>query len=99
MVVWIFGFVKSSLIIYSDERTAGGLLTLEKAQVNWHLSIENICPTPTRYMFVDEKKISFDQILTGLHEKMYREIINNNWYRIEETRPSIELVHKMRSKI
>src|SRR4029078_2614505 len=41
MLIWIFGDVKESKVIQQNQKTAAGNLELEKATVNWMLSIDS----------------------------------------------------------
>ena len=85
---------------------AAGRLELEKANVNWFLSINaDTLPQEAklagkrtfRSLTIDGKEFEFSEGFTELHTRSYEEILKGNGFPISETRKSIELVHKIRS--
>ncbi len=108
MLLWIFGEVKNSSVNTHDADTASGTLELEKASVNWFLSIDpNTLPEEAakagkrtyRSMTVDGEEFEFSDGFTELHTKSYEEILKGNGFRLEETLPSIQLVHSIRHAV
>ncbi len=108
MLLWIFGEVKNSSVNTHDSDTASGILELEKASVNWFLSIDpNTLPEEAakagkrtyRSMIVDGEEFEFSDGFTELHTKSYEEILKGNGFRLEETLPSIQLVHSIRHAV
>lgn len=107
MLIWIFGNVKSNEVIQHSGETASGKLELEKANVNWFLSIDvNTLPDDVkqagkrtfRSLTIDKEEFEFSEGFTELHTRSYEEILKGNGFPIEESRKSIELVHAIRNK-
>jgi len=101
MLIWVFGEVKSNELYYQNAYDAKGKLRLERATVNWHLSInKNDLPhnewKAYRSITVNGKEIDFSDGFTELHTKSYEEILNGKGFSIADTRPSIELVSDLR---
>jgi UDP-N-acetyl-2-amino-2-deoxyglucuronate dehydrogenase len=107
MLIWIFGNVKSNEVVQHSRETASGKLELEKANVNWFLSIDvNTLPNDVRLagkrtfrsLTIDDEEFEFSEGFTELHTRSYEEILKGNGFSIEESRKSIELVHAIRNK-
>jgi len=95
-------------VLQHDEQTASGRLLLEKADIDWFLSIDaNTLPQQQkdngnrtfRSLTIDDENFEFSEGFTELHTRSYEEILKGNGFSIEESRKSIELVHKIRNKI
>lgn len=107
MLIWIFGSVKASNIKSHTDTKAEGFLELERARVNWFLSIDiNDVPDEARIkgartyrsLKIENEEIEFSEGFTDLHTRSYKEILAGNGYGISDARPSIELVHQIRSQ-
>ncbi len=105
MLLWIFGDVRSNKVSQHTEDTASGYLELERANVNWFLSIDaNSLPAEAkqagkrtfRSMTIDGNEFEFSEGFTELHTKSYEEILKGNGFPITETRKSIEVAHEIR---
>jgi UDP-N-acetyl-2-amino-2-deoxyglucuronate dehydrogenase len=108
MLIWIFGGVRHHEVHVADDRRMAGFLELEKAQVRWFLSVgkEDLPPLATqkgkatyRSITVDGEEIEFSGGFTDLHTVVYREILSGRGFGVEETRPSIDLVYKLRNSV
>lgn len=108
MLLWIFGDVQTNDVFKHTSDTASGNLGLEKANVNWFLSIDaNTLPPEVaqagkrtfRSLSIDGEEFEFSEGFTELHTRSYEEILKGNGFRIELTKKSIELAHQIRSKI
>jgi len=106
MLLWVFGAVKESKVTEHTAQTASGQLELEKANVNWMLSIDaNTLPEEAktagkrtfRTLTIDGEGFEFSDGFTELHTKSYEEILKGNGFRIKETKAAIELVHTIRN--
>ncbi|MEP2772529.1 MAG: Gfo/Idh/MocA family oxidoreductase [Fulvivirga sp.] len=106
MLIWIFGGVKQNVLHHVDDDTMSGYLELENARVRWFLSInydhlpeeqKNEGKRTYRSITIDEKEIEFSGGFTDLHIKSYEEILKGNGFGLEESRPSIEVVHSLRN--
>jgi len=108
LLIWLFGKVDGSEVHASDPTKASGYLELERATVKWFLSIDradlpavsvqNNKPT-YRSITIDGNEVEFSEGFTDLHTALYRNIIDGKGFGIEDTRPSIELVHQIRNAI
>ena len=105
MLLWVFGAVKENRVTEHTSQTASGQLELERANVNWMLSIDaNTLPDEAkaagkrtfRTLTIDGEGFEFSDGFTELHTKSYDEILNGNGFRIKETKAAIELVHEIR---
>ncbi len=106
MLMWIFGEVKENIVSQHSADTASGKLVLEKADVNWLLSI-NAGALPDevkqtgkrtfRSLTIDEEGFEFSDGFSELHTRCYEEILNNNGFRLADVKRSINLVHDIRN--
>lgn len=105
MLLWVFGAVKENRVTEHTSKTAAGHLELERANVNWMLSIDaNTLPEEARAagkktyrtLTIDGEGFEFSDGFTELHTKSYEEILRGNGFRIKETKAAIELVHEIR---
>jgi len=108
MLLWIFGDVKENIVNEHSADTASGRLELERASVNWFLSIDaNTLPEEAkkagkrtfRSLTVDAEEFEFSEGFTELHTHSYEEILKGNGFRLSETLPSIQLVHQIRNSL
>jgi UDP-N-acetyl-2-amino-2-deoxyglucuronate dehydrogenase len=106
MLVWLFGPVVESRVYYSDNLKTSGFLRLESARVQWFLSIDpedlpfQVLPggkSTYRSIRVDGREIEFTDGFADLHSKVYELVLAGKGFGIEEARPSIELVHHIRT--
>jgi len=103
MLIWIFGRLLSFTINIMDNHTVEGLVYLDRAKANFLLSTnKGLLPEghdgTFREITVNEEPIRMDEVFTDLHTEVYRDIINGGGYGIEDAKPSIELVWRMRKK-
>lgn len=105
MLIWIFGDVVDMKKEFEDKSTAKGIIILERAQVNWFLSVdyENIPQEVKnkglrtfRSLKIENEEIEFSSGFTDLHTQSYENIINNNSFGLSDTYKAIELVSKLR---
>lgn len=107
MLIWIFGKVKHYEVHYSEPiKKMAGYLELEKAKVKWFLSVDlNDLPDEIlnqgkrtyRSIKIDGEELIFDSGFTDLHTEVYKKILEGKGFGIEDARPSIELVYKLRN--
>ena len=105
MLIWIFGDVIDVKKEFEDKSTAKGVIVLEKAKVNWFLSVdyENIPKEVKdkglrtyRSLKIEDDEIEFSTGFTDLHTQSYERIINNQSFSLKDTYKAIELVSKLR---
>jgi len=106
MLLWIFGNCLKSEVYQHESDRAGGSLLLERARVNWFLSI-NADTLPEeikakeqrtyRNISIDGKTIEFSKGFSELHIKSYQSILQNKGFDLEAARPALALVHQIRN--
>lgn len=105
MLIWIFGAPVKNVVNVLRRDKAAGYLELERARVRWFLSLDhndlpdnssNAGSRTYRSIKVNGEEIEFSDGFSDLHTKVYEEILKGNGFGIEETRKSIQVVHKIR---
>jgi len=108
MLMWIFGEVKEVEVFEHAESIARGRLKLEKANVNWVLSVdyenipEEIRATGARTfrsIKIGEDEFEFSGGFTELHTKSYQDVLDGGGFRIKVAKRAIELVHRVRNAV
>jgi UDP-N-acetyl-2-amino-2-deoxyglucuronate dehydrogenase len=108
MLLWVFGSVINSRIDTLKTDHAAGFLELEKAKVNWFLSVnadhlpkqKNGKESRTfRSLALEGQEIEFSDGFTDLHNKSYEQILKNQGFGLADAKPSIELVHEIRKSV
>ncbi len=107
MLTWIFGKMTDLQLTHSQPDKVSGYLELKRARVNWKLSLDindvpekkfdkkaNVHSDQSKQK---EKEIEFSDGFTDLHTVTYQKILNGEGFGLEDARPSIEVVHKIRS--
>ena len=106
LLLWLFGKPRRQEVHLLEARRAGGLLELDRAKVRWFISIDRgDLPYPAepgkkttfRSISVDGHEVEFSEGFTDLHTKVYQETLAGRGFSLEDTRPSIELVHRIRT--
>ena len=105
MLIWIFGSVKRNEVKIHEKDHAQGYLELDRARVNWFLSInydhipEDIKRTGKRTfrtLTIENEELEFSEGFTDLHTLSYQQILSGGGFGIADARPSIEVVHAIR---
>lgn len=105
MLSWIFGEVKQNVLRQHTHDRAAGYLQLEKANINWFLSINaETLPnevkqkgkTTYRSLNIDGEEFEFSEGFTDLHTQSYRQILDGRGFGIADARQSISMVHDIR---
>lgn len=106
MLFYVFGKCKKSQVHLKELQTNAGYMEFEKARVRWFLSVDenylsNECITKNertyRSIKVDDKEIEFSNGFTDLHTIIYQDIMKGKGFKLEEARPSIEVVYDIRN--
>jgi UDP-N-acetyl-2-amino-2-deoxyglucuronate dehydrogenase len=106
MLIWIFGNVEHQEVHFAAPTKTAGYLELEHARIKWFLSIDNTdlpssCfekrQTTFRSITGDGKEVEFSEGFTDLHTKVYEEILAGRGFGPEDSRPSINLAHDIRT--
>ena len=102
MLLWIFGDVKNNFVSHHTNHSTSGYLELERANVEWSLSVdERDLPhddwKAVRSIKVNGEEIDFSDGFTDLHTKTYEKILNGNGFTLEDAKLALDLVHKIRN--
>jgi UDP-N-acetyl-2-amino-2-deoxyglucuronate dehydrogenase len=108
MLIWVFGKVRTLEVSQLDQDSASGYLELDRARVQWKLSI-NYDHVPEelrakgkrtyRSLLTEGVEIEFSDGFTDLHTRSYEQILLGKGFGLQEALPSIELVHQIRTKV
>lgn len=107
MLTWIFGDIKENIVHLHEHDRAAGFLQLEKARVRWFLSInDSTLPEEAikkgartyRSITVNGDEFEFSGGFTELHTESYKNILEGNGFRIQETEKAIRTVYDIRHK-
>jgi UDP-N-acetyl-2-amino-2-deoxyglucuronate dehydrogenase len=105
MLLWLFGPAGRVEMHLKESRRMSGYLELERANVKWFLSLNfddlpappgDAMATTRRSITLDGEEIDFNAGFTDLHTEVYRRTLGGKGFGIEDARPSIELVHRIR---
>lgn len=96
LVSWLFGEMKELSVEKNSDTESSGILQLEKARVQWHLSIDPSL-SPKRQMSIDGKTYEFTEGFADLHTASYREILHDKGFTIRDVKPSVDIVEKIRN--
>ena len=106
MLLWIFGAVKEMKLEENTARTASGSLLLEKASVQWILSIDKerlhtirqgSVVSSFRSLVIDDNKVDFSNGFEELHTETYKAILQGAGTRLAATKDVINLLHELKS--
>ncbi|MDP3832197.1 MAG: Gfo/Idh/MocA family oxidoreductase, partial [Ignavibacteriaceae bacterium] len=106
MLIWLFGDVETSTLLQKENDKMRGEIILKNADVEWFLSLDkNDLPEETknagkptfRSITMNDEAIQFSEGFTDLHTRVYEETLKGNGFGIQDARPSIELVQKLRN--
>lgn len=104
MLMWLFGRPMKTELHVREINRMGGFIELQDADVEWFLSLESSdLPDSVngqrtyRSITIDGEEIEFSGGFTDLHTRVYEQTLEGNGFGIDDARPSIELVHKLRT--
>lgn len=105
MLSFIFGGVTTSNVHMRAASRAAGYLELERARVRWFLSVDRTDlpqdrqagQTTYRSITVDGDEVEFSGGFNDLHTESYKEILEGRGFGLDDARPSIELISKIRN--
>lgn len=106
LLLWLFGKVGSSEVHLKDPMRMAGSLELERANVRWFLSVDTrdlpFSAQPGqgstfRSIKVDGDNVEFTEGFADLHTLVYERTLAGQGFGIADARPSIELVHAIRT--
>ena len=105
MLAYVFGPLQSQTASLREPERAGGLLSYEKADVRWFLSVDaNDLPdavkgkkTTYRSITLDGEEVEFSEGFTDLHTRSYEEILAGRGYGLDDVRFCVEVVSQFRT--
>ncbi len=106
LLLWLFGSCQNSELHLKEDGKMAGLLELERATVKWFLSLDRrdlpeghpVDENPAfRSLTIDGSQVEFSAGFTDLHTEVYRDILSGGGFGPRDARPSIELVHRIRT--
>ena len=106
LLIWLFGRVTGYRVHLADSTRMAGFLDLERARVRWFLSVDpadvpagqkESNRTTYRSITIDGTEIDFTEGFVDLHQRVYEETLAGRGFGIEDARPSIDLVHRIRN--
>jgi UDP-N-acetyl-2-amino-2-deoxyglucuronate dehydrogenase len=106
LLLWLFGPAVGCEVHLREPRRIGGFLELERARVRWFLSTDAsdlpFAPEPGvkttfRSITVDGREIEFSDGFGDLHTRVYEEVLAGRGFGIDDSRPAIELSHRIRT--
>ncbi|HEX2062704.1 MAG TPA: Gfo/Idh/MocA family oxidoreductase [Thermoanaerobaculia bacterium] len=106
LLIWLFGGVQRSEVHLRAPRRMAGFLELEHANVRWFLSVDSsdlpfqVQPglrQTYRSITVDGEELEFTEGFSDLHTRVYERTLQGEGFGIADARPSIELVHRIRT--
>jgi len=108
LLLWLFGNVGDVRVHHSDPERMSGFLDMEHARVRWFLSVnQHDLPFPVdpgvkstfRSIIIDGQEVEFTEGFSDLHTRVYEQTLAGHGFGINDARPSIELVHRIRTSI
>lgn len=102
MLIWIFGNVESWNVKDGDSNRLIGTLELERANVEWSLSLDTKdlpegIDTPQRSLMIDGNRMDFSAGFADLHTKVYEEILAGRGFTVTDIEPSLKLVSEIKA--
>lgn len=106
LLLWLFGPVERCAVHQRERDAMRGTLDLEWATVRWHLSIRQDDLPPGhiarglhayRKLTTGGDAFDFSSGFDDLHTRTYAEILAGRGFGLEDARPSIALVHAIRT--
>jgi len=108
LLLWLFGDVTACEVHVRETRRMAGYVELQRARVRWFLSTEwsdlPFAPEPGvrttyRSIAVDGADVEFSDGFGDLHTRVYEEVLAGRGVGIDESRPSIDLSHRIREAV
>jgi len=96
LVIWLFGGVEENDVIEVKDDFAMGQLWLERASVNWRLSIRRNS-SAKRTFEINGHNLDLSTGFAELHTKVYKNILDGKGFGLEETRQAIRVCEEIRN--
>ncbi len=106
MLCWVFGKVEENTVNIHTHDRAAGVLKLEKADVQWFLSINSdTLQQPTdqtvkrqRSLVIDGQAVDFTSGFEELHTISYQAILEGRGFNTLEAQTAVELAYQIRTQ-
>lgn len=108
MLCWIFGSPTKAIVTEKTNHTWVGKIFLERAEVEWMLSIDKkLLPatakekglTTYRKLEIEDQEFNFSEGFTDLHTVVYKDILNGGGFRISEAKMGLEAVSLIKKSV
>lgn len=97
LVTWIFGKLVDLKVTFASNHHIRGFLVLDRATVNFYLSVKNTGAKVVRTIKVGSEKLDLSENFFDLHTQSYREILEGRGFGLEDARASIAICELVRS--
>lgn len=105
LLLWLFGPAEGLAVHVREPDRAAGTLALARADVEWFLSLrpddlpdaDRGAGSTYRSITVDGDEVEFSGGFRDLHTLVYERTLAGDGFGIDDARPSIELVHAIRT--
>lgn len=103
---WLFGEAGECRVHLSNPKRMSGFVEFQRARVRWFLSVdpadlpfESVPGKLSTYrsITIDGEEVEFTEGFADLHTRIYEEILAGRGFGIDDARPSLELVHRIRT--
>lgn len=104
-LTWLFGPTHESWVYLSTPSRMSGRLELERAGVNWFLSVDGsdlpadcnaLGKTAYRSLMLDGVEVDLSEGFSDLHTRVYQDVLAGRGIGLAQAKPAIELVHRIR---
>lgn len=96
LATWLFGDSLGIETYLNSSTESKGLLQLEHANVNWHLSIAADL-LPKRQLTINGNTYEFTEGIADLHTEAYRQILSGNGFTTKDVETSVKIVETIRN--
>lgn len=105
-LLWLFGGVRNNEVHFLQPTRAAGHLELQRARVRWFLSLEGNDLAkipgaqgnkPYRSIKLDGEEMEYSNGFNELHCRSYEQILQGHGFGLDDVRPSVELVYRIRN--
>jgi UDP-N-acetyl-2-amino-2-deoxyglucuronate dehydrogenase len=106
MLMWVFGDKRENTVSFHNKCSSAGTLKLERANVRWHLSIdEKDLPSEARNegkrtfrsTLIDGESFEFSDGFADLHTACYEKIFAGEGFGLEDNKKAIEVAYEIRN--
>jgi UDP-N-acetyl-2-amino-2-deoxyglucuronate dehydrogenase len=101
LLIWLFGDVQGCQVHYENSQKISGHLELERAEVQWFLSVDRKDmpegeEVSYRLISIDGQAVEFSPGFRDLHTICYQELLAGRGFGLLDAKPSIELCSAIR---